>query len=97
MMRIVSISDARNNLARLIQTIKETREPVVIVQDSSPSVVLYPYDEALENEKKKQQLFQLRFENLLAQGKKIGKKYLDENNIPQPLTDEQAYKLIKNE
>lgn len=96
MMRIVSISDARNNLAKLIQSIKDTNEPIVIVQDSSPSAVLYPYNEAVANEKKKQQLFQIRFENLLDEGKKIGKKYLEENNIKQPISEEEAYNLIKN-
>lgn len=96
MMQIVSISEARNNLAKLIQQIKKTKEPIVIVQDSSPSVVLYPYDEALENERKKQQLFQMQFENLLAEGGKLGKEYLNKNNIDQPLSEKAAYDLIKN-
>ncbi len=96
MIQIVSISEARNNLAKLVQKIKKTKEPIIIVQDSSPSVILYPYDEAFKNEKKQQQLFQIRFENLLSEGKKIGRKYLDENKISQPLSEEETYNLIKN-
>lgn len=31
MLQIISISDARNNFSKLIQTIKDTKKPVVIV------------------------------------------------------------------
>ncbi len=96
-MQIVSISDARNNFAKLVQKVKTTREPIIIVQDSSPSVVLYPYEEVLENEKKNQKLFQERFENFLTLGKKVGKQYLKERNITKKLSEDELYNLIKNE
>lgn len=97
MMQIVSISDARNNFAKLVQKVKTTREPVIIVQDSSPSVVLYSYEEVLENDNKNQKLFQERFENFLELGKKIGKQYLKEKNITKKLSEEELYNLIKDE
>lgn len=96
-MQIVSISDARNNFAKLVQKVKTTREPVIIVQDSSPSVVLYSYEEVLENDNKNQKLFQERFENFLELGKKIGKQYLKEKNITKKLSEEELYNLIKDE
>ncbi len=96
MLQIINVTEARKNLATLIKTIKTTKKPVILIQDSVPSVVIYPYEEAFENEKKKQQLFQIRFEKLLAEGKKIGKKYLKEKNITQPLSEEEVYNLIKN-
>jgi prevent-host-death family protein len=96
MLQIINITDARNNLAKIIQRIKATNEPVVIVQDSIPSAVIYPYDEIVKKEEEKEQLFELRFKKLLTEGKEIGKKYLKENNISQPLSEEDAYRIIKD-
>lgn len=52
MLQIINISQARNNLATVVKNVKETGEPVVIVQDSNPAVVLYPYNEIAEKESK---------------------------------------------
>lgn len=45
MVQIINISQARANLAKLVNQVRETKRPVVIVQDSIPSVVLQPYEE----------------------------------------------------
>lgn len=96
MIQIVSITEARKNLAKLVQQVKDSKKPIVVVQDSTPSIVLYPYDEAFENEKKKQELFQIRFSKLLDEGKVLGNAYLKEKKISSPLSEEDAYDLIKN-
>lgn len=97
MLRIISITEARSNLAKVIQKVKETKEPVIIVQDSSPSVVIYPYDEAFEAEREKQRLFQAQFQSLLSEGKKLGEQYLTENKLSKILSEEEAYDLVKND
>lgn len=96
MLQIINITEARSNLAKIIQRLRTTKEPVIIVQDSIPSAVIYPYDEIVRKEEEKEQLFQLRFKQLLAEGKEIGKRYLEENNISQPLSEEEAYKIVKD-
>lgn len=96
MLQIISITEARNNLAKLIKKVKDTKEPIVIVQDSSPSVVIYPYDEAFEAEKRNQKKFQDQFQQLLKDGNKLGNKYLTDNKLPQTVSEEEAYDLIKN-
>ncbi len=96
MLQIVNITDARNNLAKLIQKIKITKEPVVIVQDSFPSVVLYPYDQIIKQEEERNQLFKLKFEKIFNEGKKSFKKYLQKKSIRTPLSEEKAYSIIKN-
>ena len=110
MIQIVNISDARNNFAKLIQKIKETKKPVVIVQDSVPSAVIYPYEEALKNDEEKAQLFQLKFKQVFAEGEKAFKKYLNKQSfsankqsfstnkktIKTPRTEQDAYSVIKN-
>lgn len=47
MVQIISISQARANLAKIVNKVRETKQPVVIVQDSIPSVVLQPYKEKI--------------------------------------------------
>ena len=96
MLQIINITDARNNLAKLIQKVKTTGKPVVIVQDSTPSAVLYPYDELMKKEGERDQLFQLRFQQIFQDGRKAFKEYLKKNNLPIPANDEDAYSIIKN-
>ena len=96
MIQIVNISDARNNFAKLVRKIKETKKPIVIVQDSIPSAVIYPYEEALKNDEGKEQLFQLKFREVFAEGEKAFKKYLKKKAIKTPQTEQDAYSVIKN-
>ncbi|MBI2613278.1 MAG: type II toxin-antitoxin system Phd/YefM family antitoxin [Candidatus Levybacteria bacterium] len=86
MLQIISITDARNSLAKLIEQIKATKEPVVIVQDSNPSVVVYPYD----------QLFQLKFKEIFREGEKKFKQYLRKKSLRTPRFEKDAYSIIKN-
>lgn len=96
MLQIVSITDARNNLAKLIDKIQATKQPVVIVQDSSPSVVIYPYAEIAKQEEEKDELFKLKFEEIFNEGKKAFKKYLQKKSIKTPLSEDKVYSIIKN-
>jgi prevent-host-death family protein len=96
MLQIVNVTDARNNFAKLIQTVKANNEPVVIVQDSTPAVVIYPYNELAKKEEEKEQFFKLRFQQVFDEGEKAFTKYLKKNKLPRPSTEEEAYELIKN-
>lgn len=49
MLQIINISQARNNLARLVAQVMQTGKSVVIVQDSNPAVIVSPYKEAKIN------------------------------------------------
>lgn len=96
MLQIINITDARNNLAKLIERIKNTKEPVIIIQDSSPAVVLYPYDEIVKREREKNQLFQLKFQKIFREGEKKFKQYIKKKSIRAPRSEEDAYSIIKN-
>lgn len=96
MLQIINITDARNNLAKLIERIKTTKEPVVIIQDSNPSAVVYPYDEMAKREEERNQLFQLKFQKIFTEGEKKFKQYLKKKSIKTPLSEEKAYSIIKN-
>lgn len=96
MLQIVNITDARNNFAKLIAKVKDTKKPVVIIQDSTPSVVIYPYDDVVKREEEKDQLFQLRFREIFKEGKKAFSRYLDNNKLQSPRNEDEAYDIIKN-
>ena len=96
MVQIISITEARNNFASLIRKIKDTNTPVVIVQDSSPSVIIYPYEEIDTRVEKKTVEFNAQFQELLKEGKELFKEYSKKKNIKEPLTDDDAYSIIKN-
>ncbi len=89
MLNIISITDARKNFAKIIKKVNTTKEPYIIIQDSTPSAIIYPYDE-------KNRLFKLRFEQIFSEGEKIFKDYLKKENIQDPATEEEAYSIIKN-
>lgn len=95
MLQIINITEARNNLAKLIKKAKTTREPIIIVQDSTPSVVIYPYDELAKKDEEKDQLFQLRFEQIFSEGEKAFKNYLKKNSLQTLSSEDVAYSIIK--
>lgn len=45
MVQIVNISQVRENIATLVKQVSQTKKPIVIVRDSIPSVIMYPYDQ----------------------------------------------------
>jgi prevent-host-death family protein len=96
MLQIVNITNARNNLAKLINKIQVTKQPVIIVQDSSPSAVIYPYNEIMKQEEEKDKLFKFKFQEVFNEGKKSFKKYLQKKSIKNPRSEDRAYSIIKN-
>lgn len=95
MLQIISISKARSNLAKLVQEVNDSQQPVVIVQDSTPSVVLYPYNQIMKNEEK-EALFQAQFQDLLIQGKQLFNDFKKQKGVKKNLTETEAYTLIKH-
>lgn len=49
MLQIVNISNVRNNLANIVKQIRETKNPVVVIQDSTPVVVISAYEEDIKD------------------------------------------------
>lgn len=50
MLQIINISEARNNLAKVVKNVKESGKPVIIIQDSKPVVVISAYKEDKKEE-----------------------------------------------
>ncbi len=95
MQQIINITQARNNLSKIVSSVASKRKKVVIVRDSLPEVVLIPYRDYLVGEEKKEKMWKLRFEQLLKKGKKEFKKWAKKKKINlKKLSEEKVYEII---
>lgn len=94
MEQIVSISQARQNLAALVKGVAKTGRRVVIVRQSFPEAALVPYQEILEKEKEVAKLWDLRFEKSLQETRQLFKRYLKKRGAAS-LTETQVYDLLR--
>jgi|GEM_PF-2041009 len=96
MLQIINVSKVRNNLSSIIEMVMRTKTPVVVVKDSQPSVVMYPYEQVLKEAEEKEKLWNERYNFLIKEGKKTGKKWLKEKGINvKTLNEEKIYELIE--
>lgn len=92
MRQIVGITEFRNQLSSLAERIVQTREPVVVIRESRPELVVSSYAAYQEREK---ELFRNKAVALLNQGQSAFKSYLRKRSIdPDGLSDEEAEKLL---
>lgn len=95
MQQIISITDARNNLSRLVQEVASQDKTVVIVRDSFPEAALVPYKKILVAEEKKEKLLKTAWTKLLKEGRKAGKAWAKKNNIDlKKMSESELYDLI---
>jgi prevent-host-death family protein len=96
MQQIVSITDARNNLSRLVADVSKQDTSVVIVRDSVPEAVLMPYSRILKSEQAKEKMWELRFDRMMAEGKNAGRRWAKKRGISlDKLTEEEVYELVE--
>ncbi|OGK41224.1 hypothetical protein A3A74_04235 [Candidatus Roizmanbacteria bacterium RIFCSPLOWO2_01_FULL_35_13] len=58
-------------------------------------MVVYPYEQIFEQEEQKEKEWNIRFDKMLREGRKIGKAWLKKKGIdPKTLTEEKTYELI---
>jgi len=96
MLQLINISQARAKLSDVIARIQQTGEPTVIIQDSKPVVVIYPYEEEMRRQQKETQDWQDEYKKALEDSKKSFQKWLAKKGIDvQDIDEDQAYELIK--
>ena len=96
MIQIMNITDVRNNLGMLVKDVAQKDKTVVIIRDSLPEAVLIPYEKYAQDEDEKENIWQLRFERLLREGKKAGLTWAKKNKINlRKLSEEEKYDLIE--
>lgn len=93
--QFVSVTDARANLKQLMDLVVAGKSRVVLVRESIPQVVLVRYSDIVESEEREDKEWQVRFDRLLKEGKKAGRKWAKEQGIDlKKVTEEELYDLI---
>ncbi len=92
MRQIVGITEFRNQLSGLAERIVQTREPVVVIRESRPELVVSSYEAYQERE---EELLKNKALALLNQGQVAFKSYLRKRGIdPEELSDKEAGKIL---
>lgn len=89
MPNLINLTQARNNLSRLIDEVALEKRLYILIRNSLPQAVLIPYDQYQEAEEK----WQGEFEGAMKDAKKQFKKYLKSEKIPYPKTEEEMYEF----
>lgn len=93
--QFVSVTDARANLKWLVDLVVAGKSRVVLVRDSQPQVALVRYSDMLQSDEAETKEWQTRFDRLLKEGKKAGRKWAKERGIDlKKVTEEELYDLI---
>lgn len=96
MQQIMNITDVRKNLSSIVAEIGASDSSVVIVRDSKPEAVLFPYGKMFEEIKKREDLWEFRFERLLKAGKKVGLDWAKKRGVNlRKMSEEEKYALVK--
>lgn len=90
MLNLINITQARNNLSKLIDKVKDEKQTIILIRESEPQAVIIPYEQYKKNEER----WEDKFKTAMISAKKQFKKYLKKKNIPYPKTEEEMYDLI---
>ena len=92
MRQIVGITKFRNQLSGLAEQIVQTKEPVVVIRESRPELVVSSYEAYQERE---EEFLKNKALALLNQGQSAFKSYLKKKGLdPEKLSDKRAEKLL---
>lgn len=87
MLNLINITQARNNLSKLIDDIVEKKQPAILIRESVPQVAIIPYEQYQQQEKDD-------FDKAVSGLRKGFRKYLKKQGIPYPKTEKQMYEII---
>ena len=90
MLNLINITQARNNLSKLIDEIVEKKQPAILIRESVPQVAIIPYEQYQQQEEK----WQDEFRKIMKDSKKRFKVYLKNKGVKYPKTEEEMYEII---
>ncbi|MEK7504603.1 MAG: type II toxin-antitoxin system Phd/YefM family antitoxin [Patescibacteria group bacterium] len=94
MTQIMSVTDVRKNLSQLVRQVANGGKQIVIVTDSAPKAVLFPYEDFQRLEEASVKAWQTDFDVLLKAGKEAGKAWAKKEGINlDKLSEEEKYDL----
>lgn len=90
MPNLVNLTQARNNLSKLIEEISSKKRTYILIRDSIPQAVIIPWDEYKLQEEK----WQEEVEKLMNKGRKLFKKWAKKGKIKIPESEDEVYQII---
>ena len=90
MLNLINITQARNNLSKLIDEIVEKKQPAILIRESVPQVAIIPYELYQQQEEK----WQDEFRKIMKDSKKRFRSSLKNKGIRYPKTEEEMYEII---
>lgn len=92
MRQIIGITEFRNQLSGLAEQIVQTGEPVVVIRESRPELVVSSYEAYQERE---EEFLKNKAIALLNQGQSAFRGYLKKKGLdPETISDERAEKIL---
>jgi len=91
MLNIINLSQARNNLSKLIDEVFTQKKTYILIRDSIPQAVIIPYDQYQKNEAR----WQSEVERLMDKGKRAFNNFIKEKKIKPPKSEDETYQIIQ--
>ncbi len=97
MEQIIGITNARNNIKEIVDTISDRNETYIITRDSIPEAVIMSYKKYVENKKLLDQVRELKYEKSIKRSQIQFKEWLKRKGLDMAkLSEEEISKMIKN-
>jgi prevent-host-death family protein len=97
MEQIIGITNARNNIKEIIDSISDKNETYIVTRDSIPEAVLISYSKYTENKKLIEKIAELQYENSMKKSKSQLKEWLQQKGVDiKDLPEEEILDMIKN-
>jgi prevent-host-death family protein len=90
MLNLINLTQARNNLSRLIDEVVLKKKPFILIRDSLPQAVIIPY----EQYQKQEEEWGKEFFKLMKRSQRRFKDYLKNKKIKYPKTEEKMYEMV---
>jgi len=90
MPNLINLTQARNNLSKVIDEVASQKKEYILIRNSIPQAVLIPYNQYQMQEER----WEDEFEEAMKKARIQFKKYLKKRKIPYPKTEEEMYELV---
>jgi len=95
--QIIGITNARNNIKEIIDTISDKDETYIVTRDSVPEAVIISYKKYIENKKLLNQMNELIYEKSVKKSRLQFKEWLIQKGYDiEKLSEEEIGDMIKN-
>ena len=97
MEQIIGITNARNNIKEIVDTISDKNETYIVTRDSIPEAVIISYKKYIENKELLNQMHELIYEKSVKKSQLQFKEWLTQKGYDtEKLSEEEIGEMIKN-